>query len=223
MFCYVAPPTHVREFPQADQEGIHSMLHFRCLFGATPLPQTPSNSHSVRRVELRLAYRLAFVMHKRYAFYHCSNDLLWGFYNDHQENILTCHGWEKSTSTIPPIIISPARILFSRSCLWEEGLMSGGTTSKVSSVKILKIILYILYIAFFLNIIHPNSCYIFCSIITSLLTSWHGSIPATQHHLVEELRCTWPRQLNPCLWQRFATNEGLQAICFPSSEQNSSR
>ena len=164
MFCYVAPPTHVREFPQADQGGIdqapchfghptyHSMLHFRCLFGATPLPQTPSNSHSVRRVELRLAYRLAFVMHKKYAFYHWSNDLLLRISGwSPREYTLTCHGWEKSTSTIPPIIISPARILFSRSCLWEEGLMSGGTTSKVSSVKILKIILYIyiLYIYFF--------------------------------------------------------------------------
>ena len=28
---------------------------------APPLPHTPSNSHFVRRVKLRLAYRLAFV------------------------------------------------------------------------------------------------------------------------------------------------------------------
>ena len=47
-----------------------------------------------------------------------------------------------------------------------------GATSEVSSVNILKIILYPIKI-------HPNFCYVVCSIVTSLVTSWHGSIPAS--------------------------------------------
>lgn len=136
---------------------------------------------------------------------------------------------------IPPTIIkskndlivrqtSAARILLPQSCVWEEGLTWKGVHSAPgfwcwNNIRGI----FSKYIEDH-PISYKNSSWFLLPFLSfSAQLSLHLSLldtvrfqPAIQHHLVEELHCTWPRQLNPCLWQRFATNEGLQAICFPS-------